>query len=195
MSQWPENWDCERVREHIEVFLDGELASVEQVRFKAHLDDCLECATQLHLANEIQGELQALPEFDTPAPVLQQILDQTVRQQGPERSPSRLWQLWPRPAWVALAAGVLALIVGVAVLDQPAPDSAQPDTAAIAQATAKARYALAKTGLLTRKAGKTIRDRTLRDQIAVPTSRGLSLALGAPAAGAEKAVQEGVNDV
>lgn len=178
MSRWPETWTCKRIREHIETFLDEQLPEASLRAIGSHLDDCGECAAHAQLAREIRTELQALPEIDAPAPVLQKILDQTVRAQSARPFWSRLEALWPQPAWGALAAVALALALGLGVLTQPSSDPAQPDPESIAQATAEARYALAKAGLFTRKAGRVIRDQTLRDQIVAPTTRGFSQALG-----------------
>jgi len=179
----------------VEVFLDGELPPAAATQIRLHLDGCPECAAQVHLANEIQNELHALPELDAPAPVLQQILNQTVRTQSRGRSRASVLNLWPRPAWAALAAAGLALALGLGILGQRSPDPAQPDPASIAQATAEARYALARTGFLTRQAGLVIRDKALRDQVVAPTRRGLSQVLGNPAPESSGTSPEGVNDV
>lgn len=197
MSRWPEIWSCEEITQHVEPFLDGELSAGATTQIRLHLDGCPECEARVHLANAIQNELHALPELDTPAPVLQQILDKTVRHPRSRRSPVSFWGRWPRPAWVALAAAALALGLGLGVLNQrsPSPEPPPPDTAALTRATTEARYALTKTGLLTRKAGSLLRDKTLRAQIVAPTSRGLSRALGSTAAGQIEVSSEGANDV
>ena len=195
MSQLPENWNCEEIRQHLEIFLDGKLPETAAIQIQSHLEDCPGCAAQTRLARDIHNELRVLPEFDTPAPVLQQILDQTVRTESPPNASVSFWGRWPGPVWAALAATGLALLLGVGVLNQQSTDPVEPDAAAIAQATAEARYALARTGLLTRKAGLVIRDKTLRDRIAAPTSRGLSRALHNPVEEKGGASLEGVNDV
>ena len=195
MSQSPESWNCNEIRQHLEIFLDGGLPETTTNQIHSHLEDCPGCSAQAQLARELHNELRALPEFDAPAPVLQQILDQTVRTESPANDAAGLWGRWPGPAWAALAATGLALLLGVGVLNQQSPDPAEPDAATIAQATAEARYALARTGLLTRKAGLVIRDKTLRDQIAAPTNRGLSRALHNPVEEKGGASLEGVNDV
>lgn len=195
MSRWPDTWSCEEVRQQIEAFLDGELPAAATTQIRSHLDSCPACAAQVHLANEVQNELHALPELDTPAPVLQQILDQTTRTRRQESSRISWLDLWPRPAWAALAAAGLVLALGLGILTQRPADPVQPDQAAIAQATDEARYALARTGLLTRKAGLVIRDRTLRDEVAAPTRRGLSRVLGNRTLEPSEVSSEGVNDV
>lgn len=197
MSRWPETWSCEEIRQHVESFLDGELPAAAIDRIRSHLVECPACAAQVHLANEIQDELHALPELDAPAPVLQRILDQTVGAQKPRPALVSFWGRWPRFAWAALAAAAVALALGLGVLNQPSPSSGPepPDPAVLAQATAEARYALAKTGLLTSKAGRVLRDRTLRDQIVMPTRRGLSQALGSTGARESGVSSKGVDDV
>lgn len=197
MSRWPDTWNCEEIRQHVEPFLDGELPPDAASRIRSHLDTCPSCAARVHLANEIQNELRGLPELDTPAPVLQRILDQTVRSEKPRPSLASLWGRWPRPVWAAVAATALALALGLGVLDQrtAAPEPNRPDPVALAQATAEARYALTRTGLLTRKAGLALRDKALRDQIATPTKRGLAQALGRAEGERVGISSEGVNDV
>lgn len=178
MSQSPETWTCDQVREHLEALLEDELASHDARDIGVHLESCPECATQVRLAREIQHELRSLPELDAPAPLLYSIFDQTVRKEARRSSPVRTWGRWPQPVWAGLAAAAFALAVGLGAFWQGNTEEERPDAAAVAQATAEARYALAKTGLLTRKAGQVIRDEALRDQIVVPTTDGISQVLG-----------------
>lgn len=195
MSRWPEETSCEETLQQVELFLDGELPETVMARIRSHFSHCPECAAQAHLAREIQHELRGLPELDAPASVLQKIFDQTVRAEQKQPILASLWGRWPRPAWAALAAAALALALGLGVLDQRSEEPAPPDTVALAQATAEARYALAKTGLLTQKAGLVIRDKALRDRIVAPTSKVLSQALGSPGERDPQAPSQGVNDV
>lgn len=195
MSQWPENWSCEEVWEHLEELLEGELPETQATQIRSHLDQCAACEAQTRLAMEIRGELRALPELDAPAPLLQAVLDQTVKAQEPRLSLGELLGSWPRPIWAALAAASLILVLGLTVLSQRPTAPEQPDAAAIAQATAEARFALARVGVLTREAGLTIRDKALRDQVAVPTQKGLSQFLGQVSDAESRIPHEGVKDV
>lgn len=195
MSRLRDSHDCIQVQQDLEAYLDGDLSTVRVHQVEAHLSDCHACLAQVHLAKEIQNELRAWPEMDAPAPVIQSIYDKTVRSQKPTRSLSDLFDLWPRPVWAALAAASLVLVFALAVMIQSTTTLDQPDEAAIAQATAEARFALAQVGLATRKAGETVRDKALRDQIVEPAQRGLSEALRRNPEGESGTLYEGVNDV
>jgi anti-sigma factor RsiW len=171
------------------------LSTVRVHQVEAHLSDCPVCLAQVHLAKEIQNELRALPEFEAPAPVIQSIFDQTIRSEKPRRSVADFLGAWPRPVWATLAAASLVLVFALAVLNQSTTPPDQPNEAAVAQATAEARFALAQVGLATRKARVTVRDKALRDQIVVPTRKGLSRALGRDSDQKPGSLNEGVNDV
>ena len=104
---------------------------------------------------------------------------------------------WPRPVWGALAAAGLALVLGLAVFSQRAstPEPALDDPATLARATAEARYALAKTGLLTARAGTALRDKALRDRVVTPTRQGLNQVLGRAQQPTTPSAAEGAEDV
>ena len=196
MSRWPEDPRCAETRERVELYLDGELDAEDLTRIRGHLERCPACAAQIQLAREIQAELRALPELDTPAPVLARILDQTVRGRR-SAVDSRWWMSWPRPLWGALAAAGLALVLGLAVFSQRAssPEPALRNPATLARATAEARYALVKTGLLTAKAGTVLREKALRDRVVVPTRHVLNQALGLSPETMTPSAAEGAEDV
>ncbi len=195
MSRWPEVWSCEEIRREAEAYLDGALPEIALTGIRSHLDGCPDCAAQVQLAAEIQAELQALPEFDAPEATRRLILDQASRSTDPRRLRLPLLDLWPRAAWPALAAAALAMALGLGVLHQRSLEAPTPDPMVLAQATDEARYALVRAGLLTRKAGITIRDKTLRDQVVAPASRGLSHALDKTPLQLSGPRPEGVDDV
>ena len=194
MSRSPDFQICTDIQHDLEAYLDGALPTVRVHQVEAHLAGCPSCLAQIHLAKEIQNELRALPELDAPPAVIESIFAQTVRAQRPKRSLSALLDLWPRPVWAALAAASLVLVFALAVLTQSTTAPDQPDEAAIAQATAEARFALAQVGLATRKAGFAVRDKALREPIVAPTREGLSRALerhsNPDAAGLDKGVKD-----
>lgn len=200
MSRSNDRTDCRQVGESLELWLDGELERSAAEPIREHLQSCSICAAEAQLSKAVRDGLRALPEWDAPATTLASILEQTSRARAPRRRWSRLALGLPRPAWVAMAtAATLALAFGLTVLRQPAPQPQTYDEAAIAQATAEARFALIKTGLLTAKAGRIVRDRALRDQILVPTRRSLEQSLGIPSLPAAPLPaggvdSEGVND-
>jgi mycothiol system anti-sigma-R factor len=196
VSRWPEDPRCAETRETVELYLDGELDGESCVRIRAHLERCSTCAAQIQLAREIQSELRSLPELEAPAPVLERILERTVHRRRPAAA-TRWWAIWPRPVWGALAAAGLALVLGLAVFSErgSTPEPVLPDAATLERATAEARYALAKTGLLTAKAGAAVRDKALRDRVVRPTRQGLNQALGRSLERPIPSAAEGVEDV
>lgn len=195
MSRLPDSQNCAQVQQDLETYLDGELSTVRIHQVEAHLSDCSACLAQVHLAKETQNELRAMPEMDAPAAVIQTIFDQTVRSEKPKQTLSSLPNRWPRPLWATLVAASLVLVVALAVMNQGTTTPDQPDEAAIAQATAEARFALAQVGLATRKAGLAVRNKALQDQIVTPTRRSLSRALGHNPEQESASLHEGVNDV
>jgi len=195
VSRSPESQFCSDIQHDLEAYLDGDLPTVRVHQVEAHLSGCPACMAQVHLAREIQNELRALPELDAPAAVTQTIFDQTVRAQKPRRSLGAVLDLWPRPVWAALAAASLVLVFALAVLNQSTALHDQPDEAAIAQATAEARFALARVGLATRKVGFAVRDKALREPIVAPTTEGLSRALQRHSDTESGSLEKGVNDV
>jgi anti-sigma factor RsiW len=183
------------VQHDLEAYLDGDLPTVRTHQVEGHLSDCSACMAQVHLAKEIQNELRALPEMDAPAGVIQTVFAQTVRSEIPKRSLGDLLNRWPRPVWATLAAASLVLVFAVAVMNRGTTTPDHPDEAAIAQATAEARFALAQVGLATRKAGLVVRDKALQEQVVAPTLRSLSRALGPNPEQEPASLLKGVNDV
>jgi anti-sigma factor RsiW len=195
MSPSFETHHCADIQHALEAYLDGGLSTIRVHEIEAHMADCRACLTQMHLAKEIQNELHALPELDAPAHVIQSIYDQTVRAEEPGRSPIGLLGSWSRPVWATLAATSLALVLGLTLRNQGASAPDQPDQVTIAQATAEARFALARVGFATRKAGLAVLDKTLRDQIVVPTQKSLIESLGRDPENGSGNLDEGVDDV
>jgi anti-sigma factor RsiW len=188
--------DCATVQEVLEPYLDGELVVIRSHQVEVHLEDCSACLAQMHLASEIRNELRALPELDAPVPLVQAIYDDTVHGGSSRPATDRPLRPWLRPAWIALAAASLVLVLGWAIsrsFIEVIPQ--QPDSATIARATAEARFALAQVGRATHKAGVAVRDRTLHQQIVRPAREGLSRALGRDPEIEGRSHQGGVDDV
>ena len=195
MSRLHDSQTCQGVQHDLEAYLDGSVSTLRVQQIEGHLADCAACLAQLHLAKEIQNELRALPEFDAPAPVIHSIYDQTVRAEKPSNPLTAMLNRGSRPFWATLAAASLALVLGLTLLDRGPTPTDRPDEAAIAQAAAEARFALARAGLATRKAGTVVRDKALRDPILVPTHDGLSEVFGPAPEEQAGSLHEGVNDV
>ena len=195
MSRSSETWDCEKVVQALEPWLDGDLGALEDAEVRSHLASCADCAAQRRLAEAIRSELRALPELDAPPAVLTAIRARTAPATAPRRRWTDLVVRLPRPVWAALAVAVLALAVALPILWQAPAAAPDSDAAAIARATAEARFALAKAGFVTAEAGRLVRDRAIRDQIVFPAERGLSRSLGSRSKLEHGEPDQGANDV
>lgn len=195
MSRWPEDRGCGWVERSLDAWLDRELDATTTSQIRSHLDRCPRCAAQARLAAEIRQELGALPELDAPRPIVDSILARTSRTPERHHPWSGLFGALARPAWVAVAVALLILGIGLILVRSPSTPPLDPNAAAVAQATAEARFALAKAGLLTRRAGQVVRDRAFRDQIILPAQRGLNRSLRTSHANAQELASEGVDDV
>ena len=176
MSRSPENPDCSRTLERLEAFLDRQLTVDVAQEIGAHLEFCETCRAELELAESIRAELRRLPQRDAPDHVLASIIDQTTRPAADQGLMATLQKQRDRRLWAGLAAAGLVLLIATFTLVRE-DDRTSPDAAAVAQATAEARYALERAGLLTRQAGFEVRDRALLDHLVVPATRSLDRSL------------------
>ena len=199
MSRQSEAPSCDRVLEHLEALVDGELdsviggepsASLDAAAAAAHLESCVACAAEAELALAVRRELRALPQPDTPAATLASVLQRTA--EAAAFSPHARRSRWTHPrrlAWAAifvpaaLGAGLwLAALQDWRLETRPLspPQAPAADPEAVARATREARYALAYLHRLNRRAGLKLQQDLLIDRLAVPTVRTLSRSLSSP---------------
>jgi anti-sigma factor (TIGR02949 family) len=171
MIRADETMSCDEARELLEPWLDGDLPAGEAARVRAHLDHCAECTTELDLAALIQRELRSLPQHDCPPEVLQRVLDTGRGEVVPFEAPRRAHTGAAKGFRIAVAAALLAAIVGGLSFLIPERSPANPSPAEVAQATREARLALAYVGQVTRRAGLGLRDDVLRHRLIDPTTR------------------------
>jgi anti-sigma factor (TIGR02949 family) len=190
MSRPTETMDCSDVLARLEELIDGDLSRDESAAMRAHLAGCTGCAREARLAEAVQSELGALPEFDTPPEVLAAVR-WTAGSEQPGRRPGRL-----RPVLAAAAAVLVAALVGLLWLQQP-PSSPSLDDPEVARAAAETRYALALVGAVGRRAGL---EDLFGERVLSPTVRSvarslrerLSSSLGVrPEVSTEDAISEG----
>ena len=178
MSRPDDPKSCRELELRIEALVDGEVAAAERRDLQEHLESCPDCAKQVRLALGIHRELQALPELDAPARVLETVLQQTRPTDSRRWSWSRLWQV-PRPAWVALGAATAAALLSILIL-VPDPVPTVPERSAeIEQATEEARLALAYLDKLTHRAARELREDIVQKRVVEPAARGLARSLKA----------------
>jgi hypothetical protein len=176
--------DCQRVLEHLEAYVDGDLGETRAAAVAAHLDGCADCAAERRLAEDVRGELRALPALDAPPAVLREVFRQVGEERFRPPTSAR------RPAWTALArsavaASVLAAVVaggGIflsldrATVEPAGPDLAQADPEEVARASEEARLAFAYVAKVSRQAGLEVRE-DLGESLAAASTSGLTRAL------------------
>ena len=180
MTQRFDTMACTEVLEQLEAYVDGELDGAGAASIEAHLEACPACAAEHRLAAAVRRELRALPELDATPAVLREIAWETQR--------ARFGAPVRRRAWMGLAAALAAVALGASLwwgaLRQAPPTEPPPagvpeagNPAAVARATAEARYALAYLNRIHRRAGLKLRDDLFVDRLARPATRGLARSL------------------
>ena len=151
MSQPVDEMRCETVDEHVEAFIDGELATDLSIRLRRHLDRCRTCAAEVQRARSAIAALRDLPELEAPSRVIDSVRAEV---DGPApRRPGRL-----RFGFAAAAAVLLSVMGGLYTARHV---QRGPDPEAI-RAAAELEYALARLGEITRRANHLAADRVLR---------------------------------
>ena len=67
---------CSWTRDHIDVYLDGELDPHDVQLFEAHLDVCAGCREEVEIGRRLVSELRELPELHCPDSVVDTVLDE-----------------------------------------------------------------------------------------------------------------------
>ena len=160
MSRSPESPACASTLERLEAYLDRQLTVDDVQEIEVHLESCAACRAEL----------------DAPDHLIESVLDHATRSQADQGLLERLRARRERRLWATLAAASLALLAVTATLVRH-DEAPVPDEAAVARATAEARYALARAGLVTRQAGLQVRDRALRQHLVAPTVNSLERSL------------------
>lgn len=179
--------ECRDVLGRLEPLIDGDLERAERRAVEGHLESCPSCRRELALARALRDELRALPSLDAAPTTLQRVLEVAEREVSARRS----FLFRPRLAWAALA--VIAIALGLAAVFVDRRPRPEPRTAEVAVAVEQARFALAKVGELTRKAGLDLRDEVLPSHLAAPlretVERSLLPQRADPADGSEAATR------
>lgn len=109
MMRWDD--DCTFVTERLELFLDGELAGSENLRFLTHLKECDACAATWADDEALSEAIMVAVAPDvSAAPIPDEVLVHAT--QGPERTG------WWRFAATALAASLVTGLLAVGLLDE-----------------------------------------------------------------------------
>jgi anti-sigma factor RsiW len=189
MKPRDEPFDCRRVEDLLEAYVDGDLEPFEGRLVEAHLAGCATCREELALSRQVRQELRTLPHFDLPAADLVAIRRRTVGFGGNPGAPQGSWLGWLRGSWSgwggwATAGATAALTVALVLAwlwREPAvepPTTTPVSQAEIREAEAQARLALAYLARASRRAGEELRDDVLAQRVLAPTQRQLRQTLG-----------------
>lgn len=102
--------DCDRVREELSAYLDGELAAPEAGQLRAHLDRCPTCRGELDSLRRAAEAVKDLPPLKAPAGLREKVMAGVRAEEtadAPRMSPWRAW--WPVAATVLIAAVIMLL--------------------------------------------------------------------------------------
>lgn len=113
---------CEQVQKKLAEYAVGGLDEQARAAIEGHLDSCAECRRELELLEATGAMLKPAEMVQPPAGMWEQI------EEGLSPRPVRLkprvpaWRRWVKPvlAGVAVAAILLAVVVGMPILWQPA---------------------------------------------------------------------------
>jgi anti-sigma factor (TIGR02949 family) len=165
------NTDCTWVEEHIEAYVDRELAREDTNALEKHLAACGHCRRELALAERVRSELRALPELECDDRVTDEVIGQIEgpRHRAPLRSPS--WWLGGRlrPA-LAVAAAVLIITASV-VFVQLRRGQARYTPDQIERAEKALRWTFAYLNEVSRQSGEAVRDEVFEAGVIEPVQR------------------------
>ena len=126
--------NCERTRDNLVAYLDGEPTAEQRAEIEAHIQLCPQCAAELQRLRAVRADLSlAVPaglEQVQLSPDAAERIRARLRREGQRRSRARPRPVRPRPRFgslqAALSAVMVVLIVSAAILvAQPLPVSAQ----------------------------------------------------------------------
>lgn len=123
---------CEHAHHEFSPYWEAELAADRRERLERHWESCASCRADYDAFVAAIEAVRSLPHLEAPAGFAARVLVQS-RERAADRSLAALWSRWlgaaaARPAldWrtgLAAAAAVLAVVVGVGLVNQLRPDS------------------------------------------------------------------------
>jgi anti-sigma factor RsiW len=175
MSPSHDPMTCQELESRIEALVDGDLGKPEAESLGLHIARCPGCSRRYQLAVDIRRELRELPELETPAHILEAVLERSRRRSSRRRAWNALWQT-PRPVRVALA--VAAALGALAIfLPRQMPPSQPAPSAELIHATEEARLALAYLDKVTERTAQNIHHDVFQRHVVLPAARSLSRSL------------------
>lgn len=101
--------------EMISAYLDGELHESELTQLMDHLSSCGKCSAEMEEIQRVRTAVRSLPVLELPRGTIPGAHDEVVPLHK------------NRGLWVGVAAAVVALVIAVAALVTPPPDSVSID--------------------------------------------------------------------
>ena len=137
---------CERARDGLALFIDGQLSSEEESFIQSHLSECGDCKLALQSLRNSWNLLSSLKPADLPAGFEARFWAKTRRQEKPA---SIIEQLLAWPKWARAAVGIasvsavwfLGLSGGIAsIVNEPVPASVRVLTSSYPKNSIEAAY-------------------------------------------------------
>jgi anti-sigma factor (TIGR02949 family) len=111
-SDNPRDGGCERIRQHFDGYLDGELDDATAAEVQGHLEGCPDCASGLRARSSLRSAVkQAVLSVETPID-LRRSIEQKLRQ----NSPNSVFRFTIKKWTLALAATLLVTVGALTVL-------------------------------------------------------------------------------
>lgn len=105
---------CQRAREEIKAYIDGELGRVMRWRVAHHIASCAQCRKEMEIMSELTGEVQNAGSVPAPDGLRDKVISELTF--GPVNESGRRWPYKTNP--FALA-GVLITVVVLAAIIMP----------------------------------------------------------------------------
>lgn len=118
---------CERVREKLSAFVDGELSENEHRGIASHLESCESCFREYEELKKLEVLLSNLERVDAPSYLWERIVGRISSQERVSSWEKLIHRLVYAPVGVAILIGLLiGNHLGQTVLQQFASDRAEP---------------------------------------------------------------------
>ncbi|MGC4054184.1 MAG: hypothetical protein QM757_34290 [Paludibaculum sp.] len=106
MTQTDFSWNCETLREHLDLYMDNHLPANEGLAAQTHLEQCLDCAAEWQARRMFRGRLrQAVRSGDTP-PFLEARIRANLRSTHRSSSWHRVWAPVAAAAVICLGSAI-----------------------------------------------------------------------------------------
>lgn len=99
--------NCDRVRDNIKAYIDGELGPIQRLRVGRHLARCAECREEMEAMSELTEKLQSTPGVPAPEGLREKVMGKI------EFTPQRKAAFWNRPIDGPILSALVLIVVVV----------------------------------------------------------------------------------